>query len=214
MSYTFPDTQILIFTKPPLAGKCKSRLIPALGEEGAAELQARLLKKIIKDLSDFNLCPFEIWQSEESSYFSDSFREQKINISIYTQQGDTLGERMFNAMQMALQKVSNVIIIGADCVLYSQAYIKKAISYLGSVSSLVIGPATDGGYVLIGASQLFPSVFENINWGTNRVFEQTLLTAQNKGITCHILTELWDIDTPADLDKLREWAPDILTFPS
>ncbi len=209
MNVTFLDTKILVFTKPPLAGKCKSRLVPVLGEEGAAQLQARLLQKIITDLLAFNLCSFEIWQSETSTYFTDLFRQQKLKIPVCTQQGATLGERMSNAMQKTLQDVTNVIIIGSDCILYSQSYIKSAIVSLNT-APFVIGPAADGGYVLIGASQHAPEIFEDVSWGTNRVLEETLLKMQRSGINYTILDELWDIDEPIDLDKLKKHAPELL----
>ncbi len=211
MSFTFPDTKILVFTKPPIAGKCKSRLVPVLGEEGAAQLQAWLIKKIIADLAEFNLCPFEIWQSEPTSCFSDLFVEKDVSVAVHTQQGNTLGERMSNAMQQTLEDVSSVIIIGSDCILYSETYIKIAIICLNT-ESLVIGPAADGGYVLIGANQHYPAIFENISWGSSRVFQQTLLKVQHKGIAYNVLEELWDIDTPSDLDKLQKFAPGILDF--
>ncbi len=211
MSFTFLDTKILVFTKPPITGKCKSRLVPALGEKGAAQLQARLLKKIITELVEFNLCAFEIWQTEPTSCFADLFVNKDVSVVVHTQQGNTLGERMSNAMQQTLQDVSRVIIIGSDCILYSKPYIKMAISCLNT-ESLVIGPAADGGYVLIGANQYYPAIFENISWGSSCVFQQTILKAQHKGIAYNVLEELWDIDTPSDLDKLKKVAPGILDF--
>jgi len=210
-NFFYPNNRILIFTKPPIAGKCKSRLIPALGKKGAAELQARLIKKIITDLSEFNLCPFEIWQSEPSSYFDKLFAEQKMTTRVCTQQGNNLGERMSNALEQSLQDTHSVVIIGSDCILYSKTYLHKAIVSL-QTQQVVIGPALDGGYVLIGTNQHFPDLFEGINWGMDIVFEQTISKLQVGNKTYTILNSLWDIDTAEDLKSLRQCAPEILDF--
>jgi len=207
MSFSFPDTRILVFTKLPFPGKCKSRLIPVLGEEGAAQLQERLINKIIMDLLSFKLCPFEIWQSEKSDYFSKLFVSNSIHVPVSTQKGDDLGERMSNAMGKTLKEISNVIIIGSDCILYNEEYLKSAIVTLQS-NSVILGPAEDGGYVLIGMNQRYPTLFEGINWGSDTVFAQTILRLQQGKITYKSIRTLWDIDTKEDLDKLSLADPD------
>ncbi|HFD32565.1 MAG TPA: glycosyltransferase [Gammaproteobacteria bacterium] len=211
MQTVFTDTRILIFTKLPLPGKCKSRLIEVLGKNGAANLQAKLVKKIIMDLSGFNLCPFEIWQSEPGDYFSQWLYKRNIKIPVHFQQGKDLGMRMVNAIEQTLREVSNVIIIGSDCLLYSYDYLATAITRLQN-NDVVIGPATDGGYVLIGMQQVFPMLFDGIHWGTDSVFEQTVAKLQAEKHRYHCLETLWDIDRSSDLNLVRQISPEIMDF--
>jgi len=206
MQYRYPTIKILIFTKPPLAGKCKTRLIPCLGEHGAAQLQESLLLKIISDLIEFNLCPFEIWQSEESNYFTQL--QVGSELVINTQQGNDLGERMSNAMSNGLLASEGVLIIGSDCAEYTESYFEKAIRSLLNQKS-VIGPAYDGGYLLIGLTRLYPELFLNIKWGSSQVLARTLKALNNLSIHYSTLEPLHDIDRPEDLPLLRKIEPNL-----
>ena len=201
MKYTFPEARILIFTKAPVPGKCKTRLIPCLGEEGAAKLQERLINKIINDLDDFQLCPFEIWQSETTNYFTERVLKLKNNIEIHTQSGNNLGQRMSNALNDGLKRSTKLIIIGSDCIDYSKHYLTTALLAL-SKQQIVIGPAYDGGYVLIGATSFYPDIFKDICWGTEYVFEQTIQKLTLLGLEFTQLNRLHDIDTPNDLERI------------
>ena len=208
MQYRYPTIKILIFTKPPLAGKCKTRLIPCLGEQGAAQLQESLLLKIISDLIEFNLCPFEIWQSEESNYFKQL--QVASELVINTQQGNDLGVRMSNAISHSLLVSEGVLIIGSDCAEYSKNYFEKAIKCLLNQRS-VIGPAYDGGYLLMGLTRLYPQLFQNIKWGSSQVLERTLNTFNNLSLAYTTLEPLHDIDTPEDLPLLRKIEPNLFS---
>ncbi len=201
MQYLYPKAKILIFTKPPLAGKCKSRLVPHLGEDGAALLQQKLLHKIITDLTNFKICPFEIWQSEESNYFDKL--KSKFNVTIKTQQGSHLGERMSAAISASLATSDGILLIGSDCAEYTKPYLINALSAVQS-NDVVIGPAHDGGYVLIGMSKLHPQIFLDIPWGTAAVLKLTLSKLDKSKIRTASLTTLRDIDRPEDLVFLEK----------
>ena len=187
---------------------CKSRLIPELGEKGAAELQARLVDKIINDLNEFMLCPVEIWQSEETDYFITRYCNFE-GITIHTQTGNNLGERMSNAISSTIEKTNKIILIGSDCVLYTKQYLTQAIHSLDN-TIVVFGPAVDGGYVLLGVSQNIPIIFKDINWGTDKVLEKSKENLRSLGVSFSLLDQLWDIDTPSDLNLLRESNPEMM----
>jgi len=204
MKYKFQDVRVFVFTKPPIPGKCKTRLIPYLGEEGAAILQKNLIHSIIVNLSNFQLCPFEIWQSEQNKYFSDLVTKSKNNIEIHTQSGSDLGARMSDAFEKGLKRLSKVIIIGSDCVEYSKDYLTNAIQILDQ-HEVVIGPAYDGGYVLVGATRFYSEIFEDISWGSGHVFTETIVKLQFNNITYSTLSPLNDIDTEEDLGLANEY---------
>ena len=207
MSYLFPHSRILVLSKPPIPGICKTRLIPYLGEQGAARLQANLISKIIDDLIAFNLCPIEIWQSEPSDYFTSQYKAHKM-ITVSTQQGFDLGERMFNAIQESLKRSGHIVLIGSDCVLYSNNYLLKALNTLHH-KQVVLGPAKDGGYVLIGVKQSHPMLFTNIKWGTDKVLNSTVCNIQEAKLEYELLNELWDIDTKQDVELLKRTSPEL-----
>lgn len=210
MQYLYPEARILVFARPPVPGRCKTRLVPVLGEKGAAQLQQNLTDKIMHDLEAYKLCPFELWQSDETLYFKQ--RYSTINgLTIHTQTGEDLGERMANAISCALTTAKNVIVTGSDCVLYSKYYLSSAIESLKS-GNVVVGPASDGGYVLLATKQEIPEIFRDISWGTPRVLQQTLNKLAKEQQKYSVLGELWDIDTPEDLLKLQQVAPDMLRF--
>lgn len=207
MQYKYPNTKILLFSKAPIAGKCKSRLVPLLGENGAARLQEKLIHKILFDLYDYKLCPFEIWESEPTNYFTELNLGFKVNVK--TQQGDNLGERMSHAMSDSLTGCENVMIIGSDCIEFTKEYITSAIQYLLN-DDVVIGPAHDGGYLLIGMSQPSPEIFNEIKWGDSNVYKNTLRNVAGLGLSCGKLKALHDIDCPDDIVKVKKNMPELL----
>lgn len=204
MEYLYPNIKILVFTNPPITGKCKTRLIPLLGERGAAQLQEKLIHKIISDLADFKLCPFELWQSEQSNYFAQ--RKLFENIKLQIQEGNNLGERMCNALHSSLKTSDGVIVIGSDCVEYSRAYLVSAIESL-MYHDVVVGPAHDGGYVLIGLSKIRPQIFQGIKWGSADVLEMTYRKLAKYNIAFDTLETLHDVDQPDDLLHLLKIEP-------
>ena len=210
MNYKFPDAKIFVFSKPAIAGKCKTRLIPSLGKEGAAKVQSKLLIKIIDDLLEYQLCPFEIWQSEASLYFTELNSKYNHKFIMETQLGNDLGERMSHALSSGLKHSKMIIIIGSDCIEYSKQYLIDAIRSLDS-NEVVIGPAFDGGYVLIGGRSIYPEVFKGIHWGTDKVLRESLAIMNSKNINYSQLIPLNDIDTAADYEKAVRICRTILT---
>lgn len=210
MNYKFPDAKIFVFSKPAIAGKCKTRLIPSLGKERAAKVQSKLLIKIIDDLLEYQICPFEIWQSEASPYFTELNAKYNHTLIMETQIGNDLGERMSHALSSGLKRSKMTIIIGSDCIEYSKQYLTDAIKSL-ETNEMVIGPAFDGGYVLIGGHSHYPEVFKDIHWGTDKVLSESLAILDSKSINYSQLISLNDVDTADDYEKAAQICRTILT---
>lgn len=195
------DILIIIFAREPVTGQVKTRLIPALGEEGATSLYKQLLNVTIKnviaaDLSPVNLC---ITPDSRITFFSQMSCSASFELSV--QVGNDLGERMYNALERALKNYSKAILIGTDCPFLSSDDLQQAISALDE-HDMVFSPAKDGGYVLVGAKKVNPVIFEHIDWGTDKVMEKTRETLLKHHINWLELTEQHDIDVEDDLRKL------------
>ena len=111
---------------------------------------------------------------------------------------------MFYALDHALSLAEQVILIGTDCPMINEQFLELAFSSLDADHDLVLGPAQDGGYVLIGANRISSTVFQNIRWSTSCVLEQTLQNIEHIGWKHHLLPTLRDIDTYQDLSELSQ----------
>ncbi|MAM70491.1 MAG: flagellar biosynthesis protein FlgB [Gammaproteobacteria bacterium] len=197
--YQFPDARILMFTKAPLAGKVKTRLISVLGEQGALNLHLQLMERQLKVLHKSPLCPVQLWLDQEHEHpLFDSFSGD-----VKLQSGGNLGDKMLHAARTVLKQAGTVIIIGSDCPDLDEEYLHAALMVLQDKhTDLVLGPAEDGGYVLIGMKQAHPEVFQDIDWGTAVVLQQTLARIEGAGLAQQCLSPLRDVDTREDLASL------------
>lgn len=195
------DNCLIIFAREPVAGQVKTRLIPALGTQGASFLYQQLLNYTI-DMSinteffDVILC---ITPESDTNYFSQMPQSHYFSIAI--QQGNDLGARMFNAMALALKKYKKVLLIGTDCPFLNSTDFQKALRKL-SQYDMIFSPAYDGGYVLVGAKQIKKEIFSHIAWGTDQVMEQTRNSLINNTLSWCELDKKHDIDTAEDLPYL------------
>ncbi|MGB8856876.1 MAG: TIGR04282 family arsenosugar biosynthesis glycosyltransferase [Burkholderiales bacterium] len=195
---------LLVFAKAPHSGKVKTRLIPTLGPEGAAELYEHMLLHALGEASAADIGPIELWCAPDTQdeFFADC--AQQFRLSLHTQQGADLGERMAHALRDALTRARCVILIGSDCPALDAAYLRQAAAALQK-NNVVIAPADDGGYALIGVSQAVPDIFDAIDWSTARVMAQTRQKLLAQKITFAELPPLWDVDTAEDLRRLAAW---------
>jgi uncharacterized protein len=192
--------RLIIFTRYPEPGKTKTRLIPALGNIGAANLQREMTEHTI----------FQVQELQKAIAISVEVRFAGGNLQlmqdwlglglVYQSQGEgDLGLRMarslFDAFQSGAEKV---IIIGTDCPGVNVQVLATAFEKLHT-SDLVLGPAIDGGYYLIGMRQPIPELFVNIEWGTAQVFSKTVEIAQKLHVSYVNLSLLGDVDRPEDL---------------
>lgn len=191
----YPLACIILFAKVPRAGQVKTRLIPALGAQGACELYERMLQKVLTMLQQQTLCQVELWldAAGEHPLLGNS------TFPIYIQQGEDLGERLAHATVSGLARHQQLLFIGTDCPALDEAYLEQALQALEADFGLVLGPALDGGYVLLGLKGKYLSLFTDINWSTGRVLQQTLGKAEQAGLKFSLLKALRDIDRPADL---------------
>ena len=201
--FTYPQSLIVIFAREPVAGQVKTRLIPALGEQGATRLYCRLLDYAINNALNSRLAPVNICITPESNaaYFKQQSYADSVELSV--QQGDDLGKRMQHALESALQTYEKVILIGTDCPFLKKSDLQQAISAL-QMHDMVFSPAADGGYVLVGARQTQLPVFNNIDWGTEQVMQQTRTALKTACLSWQELDMQHDIDVAADL-KYLSW---------
>jgi len=190
-----PQACIALFARVPVVGKVKTRLIPALGAEGACQLHERLLARILGVLQQQTLGAAELWLDTRDSHpLVDA-----CPLPRQLQQGCDLGERMANAVDATLQRYQQVLVIGSDTPTLDADYLQQALAALDAGYDVVLGPAFDGGYVLIGCSTPHACMFEDIEWGTAQVLQQTLARLAAAGLRCHLLNARPDVDGPADL---------------
>lgn len=201
------DTCLCVFAKAPISGQVKTRLLPALSESQACQLHKNLLQHCISQTQHVD------WQSQlwspDISHPSIRASAQEYLMSLHQQQGIDLGARMAFSVQQSLQNFNYVIIIGSDCPSIDATLIADALQQLKAGSDVVIGPAVDGGYVLIGFSVCVESVFTDIEWGTERVLEATRVRLDAAGLSWHELVSQRDIDRPDDLVYLQQSYPDL-----
>lgn len=206
-NWRFPDSRILLFAKPPVPGKVKTRLIPRLGEAGAAQLYQHMLGHVWQSANADILCPVQLWVTSEPEHWF--FAALPGADTPFLQQGADLGARMHHAASTTLQHCEQVLIIGGDCVSLDSDYLAQALNTLRSGKDVVIGPAEDGGYVLLGLRRADVPIFQSMPWGASGVFRQTGERLAAAGVSWRALAERWDVDQASDLHRLpASWLPE------
>lgn len=189
------ENALIIFVRNLEKGKVKKRLAKSIGDDQSLKVYQYLLEHT-KDISVSCKCSLFVFYSNYI-HINDVFDDHVF--SKHIQEGNDLGERMMNAFKKVFDLGHrNVCIIGSDCYELQTDMLQEAFEQLHK-SGIVIGPSTDGGYYLLGMSKLYPDLFENKDWGTSSVFDDTIETINKLGLTFSQLTELNDIDTADDL---------------
>jgi rSAM/selenodomain-associated transferase 1 len=192
-------TRIVIFAKAPVAGRVKTRLIPALGVEGAAELAARMLERTIGEALATGLEVELCGEPDPAGWYDGPA------VSLAAQGGGGLGERLARAAERV---AGPVLLIGADCPELDRDRLGKAAEALED-HDCVIHPAQDGGYVLLGLRRPHSSLFEGIEWSTGSVARETIARIEALGWSLLVGETLRDVDEPADLLVI----PDLIRNP-
>ncbi len=204
--YAFPHYRLLQFAKAPRLGKVKTRLLPRLSEAACVALHCDLTREVFSRVRCAQLCPQELWVGDCPGHALFSELVAGTNVPVRQQTTGDLGRRMSVAVEETLVQpgVEGVILIGSDCPFIDASYLSDALRRLAAGATAVMGPATDGGYVLLGVKCFDVSLFEGIEWGAGRVGAQTREALTRLGWYWELLPTLSDIDRPEDLELLPE----------
>lgn len=196
------ENRLIVFARCPEPGRCKTRLIPALGAGGAVAIHETLVEHTMAWIPS----AVDKGIAVEVRYTGENLERLRIlcggtvsGIRFEPQHGEDLGCRMANAIDIAiLERTAKVAIIGTDCPELTLAFVQAAFAHLDN-TDLVLGPAADGGYYLIALRNSAAELFQNIPWGGLTVLQDTLRRAQDLNMTFELLPMLADIDRPEDL---------------
>jgi uncharacterized protein len=195
------DGAVAVLAKAPIAGYAKTRLIPLLGPEGAARLQGRLVERAVATAAAAGIGPVILWGAPDAGHplFHEQARKREIGLA--AQPDGDLGARMLAAFRAAPLGAA-LVLIGTDCPVLGAADLREAAAAL-SHADVALAPAEDGGYGLIAARRPLPGLFRQMPWGSDRVAALTRKRAQDEGLRLVELRTVWDVDTGADLERLR-----------
>ena len=196
-------SEIIIFAREPVAGQVKTRLTPPLDPEEAVELYKAFVRDVVSLAQASGADKLLLSAASEPGEFLNS-----LGVELEVQVPGDLGVRMRHAFQQALARSERVVLIGSDSPSLPQTYLPAAFEALSGKAALVLGPATDGGYVLIGATGEVPEVFTGVEWSSERVMTQTLALAEKAAVDAQLLPFWYDVDT---VDDLR-WLVTHLTY--
>ncbi len=202
--FEFPDYHFVQFAKAPLPGRVKTRLSGVLSEAQCVSLHKALTRHTAATLLASRLCPTELWAGSEPEHPFFKQLSENFGLPLYRQSEGDLGQRLFAATTAVLSRAKGVILVGSDCPQFDTAYLRRAVTALASGAEAVIGPARDGGYVLLGLSRPSPAPFTDIDWGTEKVLRQTCERLDTLAWQYAKLPALADIDRPEDLRYLHE----------
>lgn len=189
---------LIIFIRKPELGKVKTRLAKEVGAEKALDIYTQLLehtKKVALEVSCDRLLFYEGEIDQNDSWSSEHFKKFK-------QKGKDLGQKMEHAFDVALESYESVVIIGSDCAELNKNDIETAFYELDE-HDVVIGPARDGGYYLLGVTdpQLF--LFDNMPWSEDNLLEETIFAIQDRGLMYALLKTKSDIDFKEDWEAYK-----------
>ena len=190
---------VIVFAKPPLAGRVKTRLIPELGPELALNAHCEMVDLTLKKVVQLD-CSSSLWLSENSQ--EGASWGQKYSLPVEVQRSGDLGTKMVDAISKRLAASPvKVVLIGSDCPILSQEDIRDSFLWLDQCD-VVILPCEDGGYGLIGMKQTHAELFSEISWGTPKVTSETLDRARNSNLSVKCGREIWDVD---DIEGWRRY---------
>jgi rSAM/selenodomain-associated transferase 1 len=195
---------LVVMAKTPVAGEVKTRLVPPLTLDAAAELYRCLLLDLLDHVAAFEGADLYIAcdPPADVSLFQQFAPPAFV---CFPQRGDDLGQRMSSIFEDLFEKgYERVVVIGSDLPVFPSTFLDEAFRALSGPSPVVLGPSRDGGYYLIGLSRMLPEIFTGIPWGTEQVLEATGRRLSRIGAEPALVPEWFDVDTAADLEFLKE----------
>lgn len=199
------STNIAVMAKAPIPGVAKTRLIPVIGAHAAAVLQERLTERAVETACAADIGPVTLWCSPTLDQASFQDLAWRFPIVLKQQPDGDVGDRMLGAI--AAQN-GPTLVIGTDCPALTAEHLRAAADALDDADVVLI-PAEDGGYVLIGARGVYPDLFSDICWGTASVMEETRWRIAALGLKAIELPALWDVDSETDLGRCERLFPEI-----
>lgn len=192
---------VVLFVKPPIPGRVKTRLARDIGDEAACSIYCRLADHTIQQIQASGIPLALFFDGFDSASLPPAWLQA--SQTCIPQQGQELGERMVAAFRyLFADTVKQAVLIGSDIPDIDAVYLRQAFELLAD-HAMVLGPVLDGGYCLIGFNQIHftESIFQDIPWSTEQVCELTLNAAAQAGLTVGLLPALQDIDTVDDLQR-------------
>ena len=191
---------VIVFAKAPLPGQVKTRLQPRLSPEQSAALHAALIERTIVVASAAEIGPVELCCAPDSNHPLFARMRDQYCVELTHQDDGDLGARMARALERRIAVNQAAILVGTDCPVMTAGYLRSAADALDAYR-VVLGPAEDGGYVLVAARQVVAAMFTTMQWGTDSVLAVTRARLAAAGIAHHELATLWDLDRPADYER-------------
>ena len=201
---------IAILARAPLAGQAKTRLVPRLGASGAARLQDWMIRRSVTTARAAGVGPLSLWCTPDTGHpcFADCAAAGDVHLR--TQPAGDLGQRMLAAIA-AGPELAGTLLIGTDCPLLDAGRLQEAAAVIDATGEVVLIPAEDGGYGLIGLPRPLPELFANVAWGGPLVMATTRQRLAAAGLRWTELAPCWDVDRPADYERLLAALPEVAT---
>jgi hypothetical protein len=196
----------VVLAREPVPGRAKTRLVPVLGAEGAARLHERLVRHALATVTAAAVGPVELCVTPDAHHPVLARCADDADVDLALQGEGDLGDRML----AAFRRRAPAILIGSDCPALEVRHLVAARDALANGVEVVIAPAEDGGYALIGLARPVPELFRGVPWGGDGVMAATRLALAQHAVVHRELETLWDVDRPEDLERVRRTHPDLL----
>ncbi len=203
MAIVHDDRAIVqVFAKAPRPGEVKTRLIPVLGADAAAELHCRLVRHTLSEVAIARVGSTEIWTTPPAESAFLQVCKRLLSVPLRMQPEGDVGQRMSVALRDALTRSRYVLLVGTDIPAIDHRDLRIALAALRDGADAVLGPAEDGGYWLIGLRRHDPTLFQDVPWSTGEVLDCTRQHLRTLGWQWHELAPRWDLDRPEDLERV------------
>ncbi len=189
-----------VFARPPVAGRAKTRLLPAIGPGGTEKLQSYLIERTLNIVCHNPRAQVTLFVRGETTHPYIAACAQRFKIPTREQVGPDLGARMHTAFNLMLATCPRALIVGVDNLTLTGNLLLQAADALEK-ADVVAQPAVDGGYTLIGLTRPRAALFRDIPWGSKHVMRLTREKAAQEGLRLAELPTTWDLDTPTDLGR-------------
>jgi rSAM/selenodomain-associated transferase 1 len=196
-----PNVNIAVLAKAPIPGLAKTRLIPTVGAHAAAVLQERLTEQTVQTALTADIGPVTLWCAPDITHASFRDLVARFPVTLARQPDGDLGARMLAALASG-----PALVIGSDCPAFTPEHLRAAADALDHADVVLI-PAEDGGYVLIGARAPQSELFDGVSWGMPTVLAETHERIAALNLKAVELSPLWDVDTESDLARLERELP-------